>query len=154
MGGRPIRGNEWLSTTGRSACTVCHVEMRFSFERGKLTIEFTCVSLLVILVPFDFFLSSYKSLNVKQRLSSVKGPLLCHAVKIRLGRVIIIVKHHQASCHAWTCVLLAPQHFGYLQTDLGDFSSPFQGSVLIISPGFHHLFPESPILLNWHLNIC
>lgn len=43
MGGRPIRGNEWLSTTGYSACTTCHVEMRISFERKKIDQEFNGV---------------------------------------------------------------------------------------------------------------
>lgn len=51
MGGWPIRGNEWLSTTGHSAC---HVEMRNSFERRKLTLELNDVS-LIILVSLGFF---------------------------------------------------------------------------------------------------
>ncbi len=55
MGGRPIRGNEWLSTIGHSACTTCHVEMRISFERRKLTIEFNDVSFLIFVVSLGFF---------------------------------------------------------------------------------------------------
>lgn len=54
MGGRPIRGNEWLSTTGHSSCTVCHVEMRIYFVRRKLTVEFNNV-FFIFLVSLDFY---------------------------------------------------------------------------------------------------
>lgn len=40
MGGRPIRGNEWLSSSGHSACTARRVEIRVSFEWRKLSKEF------------------------------------------------------------------------------------------------------------------
>lgn len=59
MGGRPIRGNEWLSTSGHSACTACHVEMRISFEREKIDHRVHWCFLYFFLVSCDFFLRTY-----------------------------------------------------------------------------------------------
>lgn len=140
MGGRPIRGNEWLSTTGHSACTACHVEMRISFERQNLTMKFNSSSYSFYFLLI--FLTTYKLVTTD--LSYEKQIFLC--VWSDHSRVTIIIKHHQRSCHTWT---LAFYFLLFTGREL-----VFLFGIAISFPEFHHLFLEQPILLNWHLNIC
>lgn len=48
---------------------------------------------------------------------------------------------------------LVPSLYSYLERSWSFFFF-FPFGIPIISPEFHHLFSERPILLNWHLNIC
>lgn len=74
-------------------------------------------------------------------------------LKSASDRVAVIIKHYQHSCHARTCVSLAPCHLCHLQTQISFIFLFFFGTSIIFS-GFHHLFPERPVLLNWHPNMC
>lgn len=66
-------------------------------------------------------------------------PLLSSAFKIAVTYV-----------HVFYLLLALPL---FTDTELGVFFV-FFWPIPIIFPEFHHFFPERPILLNWHLNIC
>lgn len=68
---------------------------------------------------------------------------------------MIIIQHHQETSHMDMCYIcsLVPSLYSYLERSWSFFFF-FPFGIPIISPEFHHLFSERPILLNWHLNIC
>ena len=147
MGGRPIRGNERLSTSGHSACSSRHVETRRSFEkRENCPQSWKC-----------FFYTVYV-----QRLRKSDNWFVLHKVyhciwsfKIRLQRVHDYYPAPSGHLTRGHVLYLLPGAFAIFSPgeELEVFFF-FSFGIPIISPEFHHLFSERPILLNWHLNIC
>lgn len=101
MGGRPIRANERLSTSGHSACTARRAEMRISFERGKLTAESNdwFFSSIHIFVSFDFS-HNLKTQRVMESLLYMGS--IAHVCIFK--PLIVIVEHYQYNCQKVTAV--------------------------------------------------
>lgn len=102
MGGKPIRGNEWLSTPGHSACYTCQVKMRISFERMKMT----------PVQPILLFLFSSSLFSLNLGCCIVKG-LYMVAVSLYslFGRAVITIKLYEDTCHLRHVLCLLPNAF-------------------------------------------